>query len=154
MANWVTCFDNARYEVSDEGEVRNVKTRQILKPYLVKGYYRISLYAGKKRRHHLINRLVLISFVGYAADPKKNQSAHRDGDQKNNSLDNLVWKDWAGNYEDRLLHGTSTRKLSDDDVSLMRNQYANGQTQRALAIRFNIDRSTVSRIVNGHRYKN
>ncbi len=153
MANWVTCFDNARYEVSDKGEVRNVKTGRIRKPYLRGGYYRITLH-GEKVRNHLLNRLVLISFVGYAADAEKNQAAHLDGNQQNNKLDNLAWKDWAGNYEDRLLHGTSKRKLSDYDVRVMRNQYANGQTQRALAIRFNLDRSTVSRIVNGHRYKN
>lgn len=153
MANWVTCFCNVRYEVSDEGEVRNVRTGQVLKPHLVKGYYRVTLQYGK-RRNYLINRLVLISFIGYAADPKKKQSAHVDGNPQNNKLENLAWKDWGGNYEDRLLHGTTSRKLNDDEVSLMRNQYANGQTQRALATRFNLDRSTVSRIVNGHRYRN
>lgn len=154
MPSWVTCYCSSLYEVSDEGSVRNAKTKRELKPYDVKGYSRISLYLDNgDKKGYLLNRLVLLSFVGPSVDSKKNQSAHRDGNQKNNWLCNLAWKDWEGNYEDRIAHGTTHRKLTDGEVSLMRNQYANGQTQRAIAIRFNLDPSTVSRIVNGHRYR-
>lgn len=154
MANWVRCFCTYKYEVSDDGRVRNARTKKELKPYALKGYLRVSLWHDDgTRKGYLVNRLVLLSFVGESTDPKKKQSAHKDGDQQNNRLENLAWKDWGGNYEDRILHGTTPRKLTDEEVNLMRNFYANGQTQRKIAAHFNVDQSTVSRTVNGHRYR-
>ena len=105
---WKVCPFNERYEVSDHGFVRNFKTKRVLKPYLVDGYFRLSLNLGSKRKHkqYLVNRLVLLTFEGPSNDTTKNQAAHVNGNRIDNRLTNLKWKDHAGNHEDRVKHGT------------------------------------------------
>lgn len=48
MENWKLIDENSKYEVNNEGQVRNVKTRRLLKPFLShNGYLKVSL-GGKK----------------------------------------------------------------------------------------------------------
>lgn len=152
---WRLCTLNYRYEISSHGFVRNAETKKILKPYILKGYFRITLAGGKSgvKKNHLISRLVLLAFEGPSDDPDKIQAAHKDGNSFNNQADNLIWKSALGNAEDRIVHGTTNRKLTEEDVFIMRNYYANGMTQAELSKRFNTSRSNVSLIVNGHRWK-
>ncbi len=158
---WQTCHVNERYEVSDQGDVRRIATGRVLKPCLTyNGYKYVQLWANGKAKNWRLNRLVLITFTGLDPDPTKIQVAHLNGNRVDNNLDNLTWKDARGNYLDRLKHGTQisivehNRKLTDNDVAVMRNHYANGASQGTLAERFGVCKSSVSRIVNGHRWKN
>jgi len=159
---WKVCPFNERYEVSDHGFVRNFKTKRVLRMYLVDGYFRLTLSCGSKRakKNYLVNRLVLLTFEGRSDDMTKDQAAHINGKRFDNRLENLTWKDHAGNYEDRLKHGTVLNgethpgaKMTKEKVLLMRNMYANGATQGELSERFCLCRSSVSRIVNGHRWR-
>lgn len=159
---WKVCPFNERYEVSDHGFVRNFKSKRVLRMYLVDGYFRLTLSCGRKRgkKNYLVNRLVLLTFEGRSDDPEKNQAAHIDGNRIDNRLENLTWKDHAGNYEDRVKHGTVLNGethpraiLTTEKVFLMRNLYANGATQTELSERFCVTRGHVSRIVTGSRWK-
>ncbi len=159
---WKVCPFNERYEVSDHGFVRNFKTKRVLRMYLVDGYFRLTLGGGGKRvkKNFLVSRLVLLTFVGRCDDMTKDQCAHVNGNRVDNRLENLTWKDHAGNHEDRVKHGNvlngeahPNAKLTTEKVCLMRNQYANGASQKELSERFCVCRAHVSNIVNGARWR-
>ena len=60
MENWKLIDEDSKYEVNKEGQVRNVKTGRLLKPFLsYNGYLRVSL-GGKNR---MIHRLVALAFL-------------------------------------------------------------------------------------------
>ena len=86
MENWKLIDENSKYEVNNEGQVRNVKTRRLLKQFLShNGYLKVSL-GGKNR---MIHRLVALAFL-----PNPNNYPfinHKDEDKKNNSVENLEW---------------------------------------------------------------
>lgn len=77
------------YQISSEGNVRNVKTNQILIGDTNNiGYRRVTLYSPTKKRF-FIHRLVALHFCeGY----KKNLVVnHKDGNKLNNNYQNLEW---------------------------------------------------------------
>ena len=80
----------ANYSVSNLGRIRNDKTNHIIKPDKEeKGYCRLSVKIGGKRKHFPIHRLVAIAFI-----PNPNNKAqvdHIDNDKTNNCVDNLRW---------------------------------------------------------------
>jgi hypothetical protein len=103
MEEWKTIkgFDN--YEVSNFGNVRS-KDRiakrndydaklsgQMLKPNVIKGYLRVTLYNGTRNKHKqfFIHRLVADAFISNPNDlPFIN---HKDENKMNNHVDNLEW---------------------------------------------------------------
>lgn len=92
------------YEVSDSGQVRSVRTGEILRPWVnVKGYEIVSL-SNLIRTSSRVNRLVCEAFHGPAPDDKPN-ALHRDGDQSNNRADNLHWGSTSENAQDLVRHG-------------------------------------------------
>lgn len=78
-----------KYEVSNKGQVRNVKTKKVLNPFVLKsGDLQVTLYKhGSKTRR--IARLVAEAFIDNPNNYKFIK--HLDGNKKNNSSDNLVW---------------------------------------------------------------
>jgi hypothetical protein len=110
------------YQVSDKGRVKALSKKvtdpngrvrcykeKILKQHPTNkyGHMKIGLYDGtgrKGRKEFLVHRLVLISFVG---EPEEGQeSLHKDGNPKNNTLDNLRWGTSKENSQDSINHGT------------------------------------------------
>lgn len=77
------------YEVSDAGNVRNIKTGKPLSKIVHKGYLAASLHESGKRRLRSIHSLVLTAFRG--ARPDGLVGAHLDGNPTNNKLSNLAW---------------------------------------------------------------
>ena len=60
---WVPCYEAENYEVSDEGHVRNVKTRKLLKPDIdVYGRAIITLRINGRNCRKRIHRLMFESF--------------------------------------------------------------------------------------------
>lgn len=106
----VTCTDNVKYEVSSEGNVRNLKTGRILKPCYTKGYARVDLTSANndktKRTLKLVHRLVAQAFIPNL----KNLSDvnHKDEIKTNNNLDNLEWV----SHRDNLNYGTRTERMA------------------------------------------
>lgn len=79
-----------RYQVSDQGRVRNVKGR-VLKPQLVNsGYHVVHLVpAPRSRKIALVHRLVALAFL--PSDPDRSHVNHKDFDRLNNWATNLEW---------------------------------------------------------------
>lgn len=92
---WKGIKDFPNYEVSNKGQVRNIKTGRILKPYVNlgggKGYYKVRLTsAPNESKQFFVHRLVAEAFI-----PKEKEEYtdvnHIDEDRLNNSVDNLEW---------------------------------------------------------------
>jgi hypothetical protein len=81
----ITGFEN--YEVSNLGNVRNIKTKQILKGGISKGYNLVGLTVAGKKMSKLVHRLVACTFL----DNLDNKPCidHIDNNKLNNNLTNL-----------------------------------------------------------------
>ena len=89
-------YDN--YDVSDDGQVKNTKTRTLLKGCIDScGYLKIGLTKDKKSKLHQIHRLVALAFI---PNPENKQYVrHHDSDNMNNKASNLYWQ----SYEEFML---------------------------------------------------
>lgn len=90
MVRWAVVKGFPNYEVSDCGQVRNVRTGRILKQRLSdRGYFRLDLYHKGKGRTMNVHILVATAFV---KGKRKNLVVnHMDGDKTNNDHTNLEW---------------------------------------------------------------
>ena len=90
-----------KYHISNKGRVLSLWKRKgkpiILKPSYPAGYPAVKLVQNKKVVCRHIHRLVLEAFVGPADGKITN---HKDGDKRNNNLENLEWC----TYKENLHH--------------------------------------------------
>ena len=76
------------YEVSNKGNVRNVRRNNIIKGFInTKGYIQVCLYKNGIRKNFTVHRLVAEVFIPNPYNlPQVN---HKDEDKSNNNVDNL-----------------------------------------------------------------
>ena len=86
---------NGMYEVSNTGKVKsnnylgNGVVRELALSFDPKGYLRVSLYFGEKRKTQKVHRLVAQAFI---PNPDgKPEVNHKDGNKANNHVGNLEW---------------------------------------------------------------
>lgn len=140
-----------RYEVSDLGRFRNVKTGQILRPFIDhQGYMIANLPFSEFGRKNLrVHRLVAMAFI---PNPEaKKDVNHKDGNRKNNHLENLEWATRSEN----MIHSfdvlfSSPRgskrpnaKLSEAQVVEIRSSRDRGDS---LAIKYSVSQGLISAI--------
>lgn len=87
---WKTIKDFENYQVSNKGNIRNVKTSRILTPIVSKQeYLKVNIRNKRYCRSVYIHRLVAIYFV--KNEHGKAQVNHIDGNKTNNCCSNLEW---------------------------------------------------------------
>lgn len=116
---WLTVKQNKNYEVSNMGEVRNKKTKKILK-YVISnsGYCLVSLSDKCKSRTYTIHKLVMEHFNRCAFDNEVIN--HIDGNKLNNNIKNLEYvtqkeniiKAWQNNLCENVRKSLFNRKRS------------------------------------------
>ena len=89
VEQWIKIAGFDKYSVSDQGNVRNDKTKRILKLDDRKGYFQVNLRNDKKTSKRKIHRLVAGAFL--PNPEKKKYVDHINNDTKNNKLENLRW---------------------------------------------------------------
>ena len=98
-------YDN--YEISICGQVRNVRTKRVLKPRISKsGYYRVELYNSIKQSTQNIHRLVAKAFI-----PNLNNDDfvdHINNIKIDNTISNLRWCTNQQNQFNASLNKTNT----------------------------------------------
>jgi hypothetical protein len=100
------------YEVSQAGEIRNVKKRNILTQKVGKiGYPIVQLSRNNKQTTKSVHRILAHAFLPNPFNlPTVN---HIDGNKQNNSLSNLEWASYSKNnkhaYETGLKNGHTGR---------------------------------------------
>ena len=154
-----------KYEISSLGRIKSLwwgKERiLVLNKNTTKIYLDLQLCFNGEQKQFTVHRLVAMSFL-----PKqkgKNYVNHKNGDKKDNRVENL---EWCTNGENQK-HAYSTKlrvsqkgeehgqaKLSKKDVLEIRNIYKNGNiSQRPLAKMFNVSQMLVSLIVRKLSWK-
>ena len=117
-------FDN--YEVSNKGNVRNIKTNRLLKiAYQPSGYAIVSLRANGTTRTSAVNRLVMNAFNPIEDNQNvRYDVVHMDNDKRNNELSNLKWMTHTDNIL-RYVTPTEIDKLNSMIYSSVRSTIIN-----------------------------
>ncbi len=118
---WKVIEGYPKYEVSDDGEVRVVKSGKILKKSVdTRGYYKVTLTNSENRKTLFVHRLVAIAFM---SNPNNlNQVNHIDENKDNNFAINLEWCSW--NYN--LKYGTRIQRVAKKKAKPIRQYSLNG----------------------------
>lgn len=86
------------YEASTFGNIRNKKTKKVLKPSINKTYMYVSLLNSDKKNTMLLHRLIAKTFIiNINNKPTVN---HKDHDPSNNNINNLEW----ASYLEQVTH--------------------------------------------------
>lgn len=95
-------FEN--YEVNEFGEIRNKKTKHILKHSInEKGYHKVILSKNNQKFKTGVHRLVAIAFIPNPNNYK--EVNHIDENKSNNHYSNLEWCDRKQNIEHSIKSG-------------------------------------------------
>lgn len=114
--NWVDVKVNNKYEVNEEGLVRNKETGKILKPRLNPGGYAyVNFIIDGKRKNFAVHRIVAEAFI---PNPNDYQEVnHKDYNRSNNNVSNLEWVNSSQNKkhayikeENRIARGKEVAK--------------------------------------------
>lgn len=100
-----------RYEVSDQGRVRNAKGREVKPNRMTHGYTCVHLYNGKgktARRVFTIHKLVALTFLANPNDLR--EVNHKNFCRADNKVENLEWVSRVGNVRHAIEGGRQVKK--------------------------------------------
>lgn len=83
-----------RYSISSYGRVKSnyANKERILKPFVdVRGYLKVDLRHGAKRKSVFVHRLVAFAFIPNLDPITFKEVNHKDEDKTNNHVENLEW---------------------------------------------------------------
>jgi len=98
-----TILDYPNYEVSNFGNIKNIKTGRILKSGIDgNGYYIVKLYKNKIAKTQYLHRLVMMTFLN---NPENKKCVdHIDRNKLNNNILNLRWASYSENGMNKSKH--------------------------------------------------
>lgn len=121
----------------------------ILRPD-TKGYFQVQLYNSTRSREYRVHQLVARAFI--SNPDNKPQVNHKDGNRRNNRVDNLEWCTEKENTLDAIKRGTMykpAKKISDLEAKAIIQLSEEGVlTQKQIGNKFGLAQAQVSRIVN------
>lgn len=94
------------YEVSNDGQIRNLTTKKILKQQIQNGYCHCTLSINKKPKRFRVHRLVAQMFIPNLEN--KEYVNHIDGNRQNNAVSNLEWVTPSENTKHAIETGLTT----------------------------------------------
>ena len=162
---WLPVVGFPGYEVSDQGRVRSYlkmgslgdqqladQPQRILCPGIDR-YSNLVLYKDGVKHSCRVHRLVAHAFLGEC--PAGMEVCHNDGDKTNDDACNLRYGTRRENVQDAINHGHRhpvIKKLNLQIARRIRSDKQLGMSNSMLANKYDIDRSTASRIVNNQRW--
>lgn len=137
------------------------ETPRAVKPWVCPdGYEQVVLHGGGRRRYkrYAVHRIVAVTFLGVPPFEGA-QVCHGDANRRNNVVENLRWGTAADNASDTAKHGSQAgenngrAKLTIEQVGEIRRLLSAGMSQTAVARRFGIGQTHVSRISRRENWK-
>ena len=147
------------YEVSDEGQVRSMKTGRIIQARLDShGYLQVSLSpkAERVRKRARIHRLVATAFLGVC--PSGKQTNHRNGIKTDNHPTNLEYVTPGENNRHALSTGLRVlprgehhcrSKLRDSQIPEVFQLRQQGRSLQSIGTHLGVSKSQIFRILRG-----
>lgn len=140
-------INDSQYFISNDGRLfREVAQYEDSNGYMVSHYY-----AEPNTRHRIkckIHRLLAQHFISNPHD--KPQVNHKDGNKKNNLLNNLEWVSVSENvqhaYDNNLIDKERKRLLNSDTIKIIQDTYVPYDSEfgiRALARKFKVSPSCI-----------
>lgn len=147
-----------RYEISSLGRVKSLFRDKIM--YLHKhplGYMQVRLHKKDGGRTKYVHCLVAEAFIG--PRPARLEINHKNLNKADNRVGNLEYATSSRNKRHAIKKGVqfgrnmqgeqnANAKLVEDDVLVIRQRHANGETQVQLAKCFGVTRAMIGHIVN------
>lgn len=87
------------YKISSDGQIKHLHSQRILKPYPRKGYLSCTLSKNGIKKSYSIHRLVAKKYIINDDPTNKTLVNHKDGNKKNNKVENLEWVTAQKNVE-------------------------------------------------------
>lgn len=111
---WRIVKEYNRYEVNQNGEIRHINRRHILKPQKNKnGYVYVTFNIQGQRKHFAVHRIVANAFVPNPLNLK--EVNHKDYNKENNCANNLEWISSSANkihaYKKEQNHYSRSKKV-------------------------------------------
>ncbi len=80
---------DTNYSINEYGEVKGLRTRIVLKPFLISNYPAVNISVNQKRKTCYVHHLMSLTFLNHT--PKRGLITinHIDQNKQNNRLDNL-----------------------------------------------------------------
>jgi hypothetical protein len=169
---WLPCpgYEDS-YQVSDLGRVRSIDRVSGSRPGIIKGkvlkpflnrrkYLEVNLFKNSKSIPKIIHRLIAKAFLNNTEN--KPQVNHKDGNKLNNSISNLEWFTNSENQKhayklglqpSRAGENNNKAKITDKDVTLLKQLYNSGSTIIEVSNSMNINVSIIRQIIYGKSWK-
>ena len=172
MEEWREIPDYPGYEISSLGNARSFRSgngkgelkseARVLKQQVFAGrkYYRLTLFRNGKPKTLKTHRVMLEAFKGPC--PPGMQGLHRDDNQSNNTIDNLMWGTHAENVADKIANGKQVRgsgvgiaKLSEAQAGEIKQRLIDAKRGIVgiLANEYGVCRSSISAIKHDHTWR-
>lgn len=141
----------ARLVRGSRGGLRPIPAR-ILRPRIIRGYCYVSLQAAGTVAQVSIHRLVAAAYLPETGG--RRFVNHKDGDKKNNNVENLEWVTTSENNKHAFNAGlrsnageaNSNSVLTDDQVRDIRRRLDQGETCASIARNYSVTDRAISRI--------
>jgi len=163
------------YEVNEFGQVRSLKQwngHKYIKrgsPYILKqsntatGYKKVELTKDGKKKSFKVHRLVAEAFIDNPYH--KPNINHKDGNKRNNCVDNLEYVTPSENMSHAIEHSLNRvpkpdnrgerhgmSKLSNAQVLEIKNDLIAGEPVKEIAQKYNVSKSTIHDIKSGRTW--
>jgi len=147
---------NGNYLIDQNGNIFSKFYNKPIKQHeLRKGYFRVTLYKEMKPYKLLVHRLVAETYIPNI-DNKPNVN-HKDGNKKNNSINNLEWVTQSENakhaYDNKLYKRGKNIRIKQtvkDEVKKLSVNHSGNKISQILGI----SRSSVKRVLEKSNYPN
>ena len=149
---------NGEYRISSNGKIVTTKTGRVHKVTIdERGYERVRLFKVNRKRMFKVHRLVAITFIPNPYN--KEQVNHKDGNKRNNCVDNL---EWVTNLENMRhsrqngLHDGHKRFCEAHKKPVIATHIQSGEEivfDSIMAARNTIGTSHVQEVIKGLRYE-
>lgn len=121
------------------------------------GYALVTLRDGGRSETTTFHRVIAMAFI---PNPDGLPCVrHIDADKQNNAVSNLAWGTYGDNEADKVplglrRYGTAKMKLNREARDKILKEAKLGATRKELADKFGVNRSTITRLINGNTWLN